>query len=677
MAEAHPLEAAVVQLRKENRELRSERENLLVKNRLLTDVLAKDRSTPEGKEHQNERQTHHGQVLGSSSSANHDADWKKAEREMVDLKEQVSQLKEAIERVRRQNESLENEKEDLMTEIDRAAERELALEDKLNIALEDKEGCLKELEDFKESLRALFPSSKGQSDLQGYLEFIEKREQENSDQEKYLDRRERLLDERINSLNLREAALRQREAELDEKIVRQKASKLNDPETYNYQDHSRPNGSKKSMEVDYNSQVDRRGNQSKQSSEALNNTRQSLVDSMAAGQESYFDMAKEKAKKKKEETDMGRGENRYMRVSESLSHIQGSGVSQQPSSHYNFANTLGRNNSGREKISQVDERHSRRWQKEIEEEQDPNKITFNPSKLSERGEFGAMPMSNSYHGRSIIDSKIDQSAFPVDDGASKSIAASSAKRKDNPFSNLEYQTEMGDANQPGQVKITNKWQKNHKSPEVYEAEKQDWDEHDNDDEMETVHREKSIDHQPNVSDFQAPPTLLQEQTIMESNVESQIKPATFNDPQASNLKKGVAFDLFDESIDEKKRQLLIQKLERNRAQDRHQFHKNNFLAEKRDLLKEEDKQKGEGLNSYLSQYEKQGNRSNISKAASGIVGNPSTQSKSYNRELSPNNDSKPDLAPKQSERRNPSTQGRRPIPDRPPTHGSPFIPSKK
>lgn len=677
MADTQQLEVAVVQLRKENRELRAERENLLVKNRLLTEVLGKQKKDLEPKESQKDH--NHSSKPNPSLSSNSllDNEIRRAEREISDLKDQVEQLKEAISRVRQQNETLEDEKDELMAELDKAAENEINLEAKVTQAEEEKEFYIKELEEFKESLRALFPASKNQSDLQGYLEYIEKRIQENADQEKYLDRREKLIEERTNSLNLREASLREKEILLEERAKEKPSSKMSPQDAPEYNPNLGSSLSRRGGESLQNSNPGHRELHHNPSRGEQEYNQETLKESMVSGRDSYFETAREKARKKREQTDLGQSENRYMRASESLSQMPTSGVHHSSVSHQNLANTLGANGSSRLKQSSYVDKKESRVVSIDDDEKDPNKLTFNPSRVSQydrkSDQKNSQLIASNMHfekSRTPIDSQIDP--------YNQKLSVSTSSKKNEPiFDYANNPSDLQDQMLTGQFKNVNKWQKKEAPPMLYEADKDIWHEHEDDDEMETGHNEKNINHQPNEADFQLPPNPLQEQTMMESKVESQLKPAGFNPPIDSQIKKAVAFDLFDESIDEKKRQILIQKLEKNRAQDKTAFQKNNFLTDKREEKKDYGKQKDQGLSSHLAGYEKQGNGSGISKAGSGITSNQSHQGKNINRELSPNNENQSDAHSKPVERRNPSSQGRKLHNDKPPIQTSPYIPGKK
>lgn len=637
MCESQSLEATIMQLRKDNRELRSEREGLLMKNKLLADVLG-DSAQSNGRPASQKSIDH--QAIGASMGSLVGGDIKRAEREMADLREQVDQLRDAIERVRSQNEALEAEKADILEDIEKAAEKELALEDQLVAETEEKNDILKELEDFKESLRALCPSSQNQSDLQGYLENIERRESDLAERERYLDRREKLMEDRLGSLNNREAEIRHREVNLERKdedhLSLKKLEKKN----------SRDQGSTPNYEVkgheDYEAfdQGSVRNRVSRRHPTEIHDTHKALQDSIGSGYDSHYERAKEVARRKKEMLQDSMAASKMMRASESLSNM--------PSNNQNFpenkiklSNTIGRSNTEEEmapskwtKKSNSTHTEQPRQLHNHGELKDSNKLTFNPSQMTDNGEMlivdrsmdgdQAFPPSKSINASRKLDDSSDYRGM-------QESRYSQANKADVPRSSMFDNNHDDDGRS---YPAANKWRK---KAEI-DTPKADadfvFDNVDNDDEMSESQKAK---HEGGLSfdaGYQRDLSQLQDNTIMESRVQqSAINDEDTASPQPE-IKKAVAFDLFDESIDEKKRQLLIQKLEKNRAQDKQQVHKNNFLAEKREQKSSRDRSKGDNKSGASFANDRSHAKQNQSKLGSALAENPSISSKPMNRESS-------------------------------------------
>lgn len=637
MCESQSFETTVVKLRKDNRELRSEREGLLMKNKLLVDMLGGSVDL-NGKLAIQKSIDH--QAIGTSMSSLSGGDLKKAEREMADLKEQVDQLRDALQRIRLQNEALETEKSDMLTDIEQAAERELALEDQLIAETEEKNSYLKELEDFKESLRALFPSSQKESDLQAYLENIDRRESDLAERERYLDRREKLMEDRLASLNNRESELRHREANVeakeDELLTMKKLEKKNSREQatglqYERKDYQDFVGVEQGS---VNSRMSRRH------PNEFHETNKTLQDSFASGYDSHFERAKDLARKKKELLQESMAASKPMRTSESLSNMPS--ISQKFSDErIKLSNTIGKSNLDEEmapsrwtkksSTNQIDQGGLGYGQSEV---RDLNKLTFNPSQMTDNGEM--LIIDPNERGETAFEAgrskgpgskQLDNSDYR---GMQESRYSQASKAGVPQSSMFEDKPELEDFNEPK----SNKWKrKADHNPAKLEAEFA-FEDAANDDEMEEICNEKHTDGPSMESGYQVDINQLQDNTVMESKVQQSAMQQADDRPGNPVTKKAVAFDLFDESIDEKKRELLIQKLERNRAQERHQVQKNNFLAEKRDQKSYRDKIRGENNSAASNLVEKNASRQNPSRLNSGIVGNPSTASKAMNRDSS-------------------------------------------
>ncbi len=481
------MEESVFILKAENEKLRSEADGLHLKNKLLLEMAESSKSGP---------------------VRSPDSKW--AERLKSDYEEQISQLKQAIERLKASNQELENERQELLEELDKAAERELNLEELLEKGQNDYNDTMQELEDFKTSLRTLFPSSDKPSDLQGLIHHFETRESELSNWERELDKRERILNEKSNSLREKESRLLEIEARISTKDrVVEPAELAKDSHIH----HSHVFGAES---------VSLQGTLKDQSEVAS----ERILVSVKKPNESRFLAAKEKARQKRDNSS---------RVSEAQ---QFSNEEERPSKHHESPSDK-RSIKATHEASQLSHQESLKDKRdahpssqleanedfeagEEEEQFEPNKITFNPSRMSHQlssgknhgedfDEFDNEKRFSSFGGNQIDQQEVAQDSHfmwnPTTSNRHKPLVAADQSELLNP----------GEADLVPLIKPNN-----------------------------AKHNSFDID------EFHIDDHAFESQQQPEQN-------------HQSIQKKAIAFDLFDESIDEKKRQQLIQKLERKRS----------------------------------------------------------------------------------------------------------------
>ena len=494
------LEESVFILKAENERLRAEAEGLHLKNKLLLELTE-----------------------GGKGSPPRSQETKWAERLKSDHEEQTAQLKQVIDRLKAANQELENERQELIEELDKAAEREIGLEEQLEKGQNDYNDTMQELEDFKTSLRTLFPSSDKPSDLQGLIQHLETRESELSNWERELDKRERILNEKTNSLREKENRLLEQESRLK---PRDRPADPGDAAKDTHIQQSHVYGAES---------VSLQGTLKDQSEVAS----ERILSWSKRPTESRFLAAKEKAKQKRENGS---------RVSENQHTIE----EERPSRHRESSFEKKSSHTSHE-ASQLSNRESSREKREVflksqaeakddfdageEEEQfEPNKMTFNPSSMSHKVLGGQSQ-------REVLEDFEAEKRFSSFGG--------------NQIESVEKHDRVED------------------SQFVWNPT--------------ASHRAKPVlperpDHLPKAEESGKPSRAKNSSfEVEEFHIEDPADDSKLNPDQTHNSiqKKAIAFDLFDESIDEKKRQQLIQKLERKRSGTR-ETKQGNLIPKKSD-----------------------------------------------------------------------------------------------
>lgn len=484
------LEESVFVLKAENDRLRSEAEGLHLKNKLLIEMAE-----------------------SSKSNTARAADKKWTERLKSDYEEQIDQLKQALERLKSSNLELENERQELLDELDKAAERELGLEEQLEKGQNDYNDTMQELEDFKTSLRALFPSSDKPSDLQALIQHFETRESELSNWERELDKRERILNEKTTSLRDKENRLLEIESRIGAK------DRAADPAELIRDSHIRHS------HVYGAESVSLQGTLKDQSEVAS----ERIMQWSKKPNESRFLAAKEKARQKRDQAS---------RVSDTP---QNAIEEEKPSKNRESSSEMKSSHTSRD-ASQVSNQESFRVRQqeairsshpdpnddfeadEDEEHFEPNKMTFNPSSMSHK-------LLTGQRQREAVDDFDNEKRFSSFGGSN----VEQADKRDSHDSQFIWNP--AGSHQIISAQIV--------SPEVQVKP-------DECGKATGINQTNPKHNSFDVDEFHLDDPAFDQKPHLDQN-------------HHSIQKKAIAFDLFDESIDEKKRLQLIQKLERKRS----------------------------------------------------------------------------------------------------------------
>jgi hypothetical protein len=516
------LEETVFQLKIQNKKLTEEVDGLAMKNSVLLQLNESLRA----------------QVEASKETVSSPSILANGKRQIEDLSEQVKQLKGVIERLREDNDNLESEKNNLIVELEKAAENELDLEER-NYEKEDElVSCKKELEDFKESLRALFPSSNKPTDLQGFLSFFEQKEQDLSDRERQLDKRDRFLEEKAKSLTNKEELLAELEKELSN-MTQARAYQSNASDAKNIFKESPPTKEKSTRDEYKSKGYNTTEVKTYEPTDMYSADKGLLMDRSLHStmredkpeeiKSNTYEAVKERMKKKRDPNGPDSSLKNSLRSSIQESKRLYPVVDTNRESHF-------------EDIDQPELNY---------ESRDPNKITFNPSVHS----------NNDYYDGFIKKHKPDESERYSNGGdyglrdSSRYNAMVNGKERSAGAGYEDNSSRYSHANHnslPSQYKYDPNLEAMRQSEKAYETPQQ-------------------------LEQYQDPVMYLnsshkkQGSASLERNSEEKTedkKPAAKPGQEDPNQKKAVAFDLFDESIDEKKRQLLIQRLEKGRGEKR-------------------------------------------------------------------------------------------------------------
>ena len=478
MKSSNSLEEYVFQLKEENEKLKSEMQRVQMRNALLLETNESLRN-----------------------AGNNSLESGRNQRMRNDNDDIVIQLKGVIERLKKDIEVVENEKNELLEEIDKAAEREILLEEKVDKGFNENIETLKELEDFKSSLRALFPSSETPSDLYGFLDNIERREEDVSKRDRELERREKIFHEKWEQLDKKEQWLEEWETRLRGKDLSSNSVPRNINQTSNVfgADSVSLQGTLRSQHEELKKET-----WSKKNSE------------------SRFEAAKERLIRQKNDLNLGESV---------ISKQGGQGTDRSSSrSQERKRNTMSQVYSDHSKqpvINQViDEFHYKIDEPEdYEDETDTNKITFHPNSMNQ---------------------KLFEDVIQPDSLSQRKIQEENLKC--NPFENInDHYPRQSNILESNNSIWRNQELKEFKPTVLDSKLKLDvFNDHDFEEPEAKGHLHS--DNNDHLDVFHVP----------------EAAPARDNHNDSAT-KKAIAFDLFDESIDEKKRAILIQKLQRNRS----------------------------------------------------------------------------------------------------------------